>query len=74
MKEVIGVIALVLAALVVFDEPTERAERESYCELVAMWEADRARGVDAYDRAGHPNFNRVECDAVLAKADGEQHG
>ena len=70
MKEVIGVIALVLAALVVFDEPTERSERESYCELVAMWEADRARGVDVYDRDGHPNFNRVECDA--AKADGEQ--
>ena len=34
----------------------------SYCQSVLAWEADRVRGVDVYDRKGHPNFNQVECD------------
>lgn len=71
-KLVLGIICIGVVLIgIAVDEPTERAEHESYCELVAMWEADRARGIDVYDRAGHPNFNRVECDAALAKADGE---
>ena len=31
-----------------------------YCETVAIWKADAARGVTANDRAGWPPFD-VEC-------------
>ena len=58
-----GAGALALAGLLdSMDKADDAAQHDSYCQLVAMWEADKARGVDAYDRKGHPNFNRLECE------------
>jgi len=43
------------------DRADEELNHKQYCELVAMWEADRAKGINAYDRKGHPNFHKKEC-------------
>ena len=57
-----GAGALALAGLLgSMDKADDAAQHYSYCQLVTMWEADKARGVDVYDRKGHPNFNRLEC-------------
>lgn len=57
-----GAGALALAGLLgSMNKADDAAQHDNYCELVTMWEADKARGVDVYDRKGHPNFNRLEC-------------
>ena len=58
---------LTLGILQSLDRKDVEAQVSEYCELVAMWEADEAKGKDVYDRDGHPNYNRVDCDAELAR-------
>ena len=58
---------LTLAALAgtlfnISGKESEQDRWRSYCQSVLAWEADRVRGVDVYDRKGHPNFNQVECE------------
>ena len=60
-------LATLLSWLNKADEATEQKRMEMYCAHVAAWELDRDMGIDPYDRKGHPNFNRVDCDAVLTK-------
>jgi hypothetical protein len=43
-----------------FDVQDEQVQHEHYCEMVAIWEADAARGVPSNDRAGWPPFDG-EC-------------
>jgi len=33
----------------------ERMHRK-YCQEVAVWEAEKARGIDPLDRTGHPDY------------------
>ena len=59
-------IAVLLALLGLFglagamDYEDQQAERGNYCEMVAVWKADAARGIPANDRAGWPPFDG-EC-------------
>lgn len=55
------------------DEATEQQRMKMYCDNVAAWELDRDMGIDPYDRKGHPNFNRVDCDAALTKDEEQSH-
>lgn len=46
-----------------FDAQDEQTQRDHYCEMVALWKADAARGVPANDRAGWPAFRKeVVCE------------
>lgn len=57
------IFVLIMLVNVAFDgSETGQAERQRYCEMVAMWEADASRGLDEWSRDGHPNYNRVECE------------
>ena len=49
------------------EEYEQRKKLLDYCYAVTVWELDRDMGIDPYDRKGHPNFNRVDCEGVLAK-------
>lgn len=54
------IVAVLLAAFGIvgyFDAEDEQAQREHYCEMVAVWKADAARGIPANDRAGWPAYN-----------------
>ena len=37
---------------------------DQYCRSVALWEEDTQAGVSVYDRRGHPNFDRVNCESA----------
>lgn len=39
-----------------YDFQAAECEHALYCEMIAVWEADAARGVAANDRAGWPPF------------------
>lgn len=39
-----------------------KAEHDSYCGLVLMWESDADAGLAANDRSGHPNYKGVVCE------------
>lgn len=32
-----------------------------HCEMVAVWEADKAKGLAETERNGWPNFDKREC-------------
>lgn len=49
------------------DEVYEQRKLLDYCYAVTVWELDRDMGIDPYDRKGHPNFNRVDCEGVLTE-------
>jgi hypothetical protein len=43
-----------------------------YCELSSMWLDDAARGVDVYDRRGHPPYKReIDCRVFSAGEQGK---
>lgn len=62
---VVGTCLVTLSWLNASDEATEQKHMEMYCAHVAAWELDRGMGIDPYDRKGHPNFNRVDCEEVM---------
>ena len=62
---VVGACFVTLSWLNNADEATEQQRMEMYCDHVAAWELDRDMGIDPYDRKGHPNFNRVDCEEVM---------
>lgn len=62
---VVGACLVTLSWLNKADEATEQQRMKMYCDHVAAWELDRDMGIDPYDRKGHPNFNRVDCDEVM---------
>lgn len=64
---VFGACLVTLSLLNKADEATEQQRMKMYCDHVAAWELDRDTGVDPYDRKGHPNFNRVDCEGVLTE-------
>ena len=49
---------------------TERMHRK-YCQEVAVWAAEAARGIDPLDRTGHPDFrgNAAEICPGMRPAD-----
>lgn len=53
-------IILIAAALTGCDYDDAKAERQFYCDQVATWHADAARGIPEKDRAGWPPFDG-EC-------------
>lgn len=64
---VIGACLVALSWLSKSDEATEQKRMKMYCDNVAAWELDRDMGIDPYDRKGHPNFNRADCEGVLTE-------
>jgi len=60
-KRTLSVIALaaIITSLVVATkldaDDNERMHRK-YCQEVAVWEAEKARGIDPLDRTGHPDY------------------
>lgn len=36
-------------------------ERQQYCHMVDLWEYDQAKGIEPFERRGHPNYNEVSC-------------
>ena len=43
----------------------ENLEKQAYCLNVELWELDQSRGVAPTDRKGHPNFNKLDCKAIV---------
>jgi len=58
----LAIIGIIIAMGIVGNMDAQEEERqiEHYCEMVAIWKADAARGVPANDRAGWPPFDG-EC-------------
>lgn len=53
---------LTLGILQSLDCKDIEAQIREHCELVAMWEADAAKGVPEAHRKGRPNYNQTECE------------
>ena len=53
-------VGLAVAGAMDAPEPVETHKR--YCQGVAVWEADAARGIGPYDRAGHPDWREIAAD------------
>lgn len=62
---VFGTCLVTLSWLNKSDEEHEQRKLLDYCYAVTVWELDRDMGIDPYNRKGHPNFNRVDCDEVM---------
>lgn len=41
------------------DYRDEQATAERYCQGLALWEQDAQRGIDPYDRRGHPDYQLI---------------
>lgn len=52
--------ALVVAGLIAFavvgsmDHADEQQQSDHYCDMVKVWEDERQRGINPYDRTGYP--------------------
>lgn len=62
----IGIIILLALAMGIaghFDYEAQEADMDNYCDMVALWKADKAAGIPAHDRRGWPPFkgNEVIC-------------
>lgn len=57
----IALIAIVgaMAALGRADHETQQAQHLRYCEDVALWQAEAARGIDPHHRTGHPDYQGI---------------
>ncbi len=55
-----GVLALLFVAGCSDTAYEERQQRELYCDMVSIWEADEAQGIRAEERAGWPPY-KGEC-------------
>lgn len=44
-----------------FDRVSEEEDRALYCEMVAIWHSDAARGIAPEDRSGWPPY-QGECE------------
>ena len=63
---VVGAVAVALTIMALLgNADAKEAERIEmrYCESVAKWKAQAARGVDPLHRSGHPDFKNVAADA-----------
>lgn len=62
----LGKIALTAALIILvgivghFDELDAEAQHSQYCDMVATWHAEAAKGVPANDRTGWPPYDG-EC-------------
>lgn len=57
----VGLILIVLFGLVGnSDYENEQFETERYCEMVALWNKDKAAGIPADQRNGWPPFRKGE--------------
>lgn len=60
----IAIIALGIAALATIgsmDAADEAAQERHYCEMVALWQQDAAKGLPPEERGGWPNYRRIDC-------------
>lgn len=53
-------VGLAVAGAMDAPEPTEL--HKNYCQGVAVWEAEAARGIDPYQRSGHPDWREIAAD------------
>lgn len=51
-----------LAAAGAMDAPETPDLHQNYCQDVALWEAEAARGIDPYQRSGHPDWREIAAD------------
>lgn len=51
-----------MAALGRADHETEQRQLLTYCEDVAIWQAEAARGIDPHHRTGHPDYSGIAED------------
>jgi len=57
----VGLILILLFGLVGhFDQENEQFEEDRYCEMVALWNKDKAAGIPANQRNGWPPFRKGE--------------
>lgn len=63
IRATIAAIAVVAAfgAIGSMDAADEAAAERHYCGMVKLWQRDAAAGVPAIDRAGWPDYRRLEC-------------
>ncbi|MFW6344723.1 MAG: hypothetical protein ACOC0M_00105 [Halomonas sp.] len=61
---VVIVAALIGAVMLlnVHDQRHEQAALEAYCESVATWQAEAARGIRPEHRTGHPDYDEIAAD------------
>lgn len=59
---VIGISLVTLSWIAKEDAAYEELELIDYCYNVSVWEADQKVGIGEFDRRGHPNFNRIDCE------------
>lgn len=60
-KIAIGLLlASAFAVVSYLDSQDEMADAGNYCQMVAVWKAEEARGIAPNDRSGWPPFNG-EC-------------
>jgi hypothetical protein len=67
-------VVIVMMILVITKDDVNDYEAfvREYCELSSMWLDDKARGVDEFDRRGHPPYKReIDCRATSAGEQGE---
>lgn len=50
------------------DYRDEQATAERYCQGLALWQQDAQRGIDPYDRRGHPDYQLIgeHCPAATS--------
>lgn len=57
----VGLILILLFGLVGhMDQENEEFEQDRYCEMVAIWNKDKAAGIPADQRSGWPPFRKGE--------------
>lgn len=57
----VGLIFIVLFGMVGhFDQENEEFEEQRYCEMVEIWNKDKAAGIPADQRNGWPPFRKGE--------------
>ena len=56
----VGILALLFVAGCSDAAYEERMQRELYCDMVSIWEADEAKGIRAEERSGWPPY-KGEC-------------
>ncbi|HAO02969.1 MAG TPA: hypothetical protein DCQ42_14940 [Halomonas sp.] len=52
--------SMVLAANL--DAADEESLHSTYCTEVAVWQAEEARGVEPFDRVGHPDYRGIAAE------------
>lgn len=61
------ILSIVTLAVLLFIKPsnTDTHPHSSYCSSVMDWKEDRDKGINEFDRRGHLNYKKINCEEVL---------